>query len=278
MKNIANYFLLLILGTTGCIGIDSDISDEDYRLVWADEFDQDGTPNPANWGFEEGFRRNREIQWYQPENAFVENGKLIIEAKREVKPNPNYVASSNDWRKQRKNIQITSSSLLTKDKFSWQYGRFEIRAKITAEDGLWPAIWFLGEQGQWPKGGEIDLMEYYQGMILANVAWGDGPIWDSARIPLAELGDENWDQQFHIWRMDWDATAIRLYVDNKLLNTTLLSETINPPGNWPSNPFKQPHYLLINLAIGGDKGGDPNKATYPSRYEIDYVRVYQKDL
>ena len=251
-----------------------------YQLVWEDNFDEDGKPSEENWTYENGFVRNQEDQWYQPDNAFCENGYLIIEAKEESRPNPRYQKSSENWRESRKTIQYTSASLKTMGKQSWQFGRFEIRAKITTEEGLWPAIWFLGVEGQWPSCGEIDLMEYYDHSILANAAWGTEKKfqakWDSEKIEMQHFGAPDWDDSFHLWRMDWDEHFIRLYLDNELLNQIDLKETMNPTSDGPRNPFHQPHYLLLNLAIGGTQGGDPTKATYPSRYIIDYVRVWQK--
>ena len=111
---------------------------EGYQLVWSDEFKTDGPPNPQNWTFEHGFCRNHEAQWYQPENAFCQDGKLIIEGRRERKPNPAYQPGGTDW-KNREFTEYTSASLLTKGRHSWLYGRFEVRAKISAKAGLWPA-------------------------------------------------------------------------------------------------------------------------------------------
>lgn len=254
---------------------------EGYELVWADEFEVDGTPNPKNWVFEQGFVRNKELQWYQPQNAFVENGRLIIEGRRERKPNPNYEPGSDNWKKKREFIEYTSSCVKTKGLHSWQYGRFEVKAKIQTKAGLWPAIWFLGVEGQWPSNGEIDLMEYYQGKILANVAWGTkrqwNAKWDATKTPMSKFNDPDWDSKFHIWRMDWDKDSIKLYLDGKLLNETDLTKAVNPTTKWgPKEPFQQPHYILLNLAIGGNAGGDPSKTEFPTRYEIEYVRVYQK--
>lgn len=281
-----NVWTLLIVALsaalTGASLADKNPHAEDgYELVWADEFDIEGPPNPENWIFEQGFVRNKEMQWYQPQNAFVQDGKLIIEGRRERKKNPNYQPGSDDWRKKREFIQYTSACVKTKGLHSWQYGRFEIKAKIQAQAGLWPAIWFLGVEGQWPSNGEIDLMEYYQGKILANVAWGTNQQWnakwDSTRTPMAKFNEPNWDQKFHIWRMDWDENSIKLYLDGQLLNQTDVNKAVNPTTKWgPKEPFRQPHYILLNLAIGGDAGGDPSKTKFPTRYEIDYVRVYQK--
>jgi len=254
---------------------------EGYDLVWADEFERDGKPDPKNWTYEKGFVRNQEHQWYQAENAFVEEGKLIIEGRREKRPNPNYKKGGKNWKETREFIEYTSSSLKTKGLQSWQYGRFEVKAKIVAEKGLWPAIWFLGVEGEWPSNGEIDLMEFYQGKILANACWGTkkrwSAKWDSFKKPVASFKDPKWDESFHVWRMDWDEKSIKLYVDGLLLNTIELKKTLNASTErGPKNPFQQPHYMLLNLAIGGNAGGDPSKTKFPSRYEIDYVRVYQK--
>lgn len=251
-----------------------------YVLVWSDEFEDDGSPNPANWSFEHGFVRNEEWQWYQEDNAFVENGVLVIEGRRETFPNPNYDSSSSNWRLNRPMVHYTSSCLKTADKHSWTYGRFEIRAKIKAEEGLWPAIWTLGTGHEWPSGGEIDIMEYYDGNILANAAWAGArrwqAIWDASQTPVSSFGDSNWDQEFHTWTMDWTEEKIILYLDNQLLNSISLNKTINQTGTL-RNPFRENrHYLLLNLAIGGTKGGDPSHTKFPSRYEIDYVRVYQQ--
>ncbi|MDQ2751662.1 MAG: glycoside hydrolase family 16 protein, partial [Bacteroidota bacterium] len=141
-----------------------------YKLVWADQFNKDGSPDTANWSYERGFVRNKEDQWYQPDNAYCKDGKLIIEARREGKPNPNYTEGSNDWRKSRKTIQYTSACILTKNKQQWQYGRYEIRAKIDVSKGMRPAWWTLGIGEPWPANGEIDMMEFYRGKLLANIA------------------------------------------------------------------------------------------------------------
>lgn len=248
---------------------------DEYRLVWADEFNTPGRPDPNNWVFEQGFVRNQEAQWYQPENAWVENGNLIIEGRRERVKNPNYQPGSNDWRRNREYAEYTAACVKTWKKQQWKYGRFEIRAKIQARPGLWPAIWTLGWTQPWPGCGEIDILEYYDHSILANTAYGTGGgKWDTAKIPYNEIAKEpDWDTKFHTWRMDWDKDFIRLYLDDKLLNETDISKTTNPDG---FNPFRQHHYILLNLAIGGQNGGDPSKTDFPSRYEIDYVRVYQK--
>ena len=248
-----------------------------YHLAWSDEFDKPGRPDPANWTFEQGFVRNKELQWYQPQNAWVEGGRLIIEGRREKVANPRYVAGSTDWKTQRESAEYTSACVKTKELHSWKYGRFEVRARISAKPGLWPAIWTLGDTHPWPGCGEVDILEYYHNTILANTAFGTGGgTWKTVRTPYTEFSsqDPEWDRKFHVWRMDWDENFIRLYVDDRLLNETDVSKTLNPDG---FNPFHQPQYILLNLAIGST-GGDPSATNFPTRYEIDYVRVFQKDI
>lgn len=248
----------------------------EYELIFEDEFD--GTlPNPDNWGFEHGFVRNEELQWYQEENAFCEEGLLIIEGRREQIPNSNYTPGSTNWRESREFAAYTSSSLNTKGKHSWLYGRFEIKAKIDTRRGLWPAIWTLGVEGEWPGKGEVDIMEYYADQILANFAWGTNQRWvakwDGFKKPISDFSVD-WASEFHVWRLDWTEEKMEIYLDDELMNRVYLHTTINPEGDI-HNPFKQPHYMLLNLAIGSN-GGDPSDTNFPCRYEIDYVRVYQQ--
>ena len=256
-----------------------------YELVFNDEFDVDGPPNPEDWSFDEsGFVRNYEDQWYQRDNAWVEDGRLIIEARRldEPRPNPLYEEGSEDWRKQRKYVEYTSSLIDTSGKHAWTYGRWEIRGKIDIGAGLWPAIWTIGTAPRpWPANGEIDIMEYYRDKIMANAAWAKPgeyqARWDSSGTPMKEIAEdpEAWAREFHVWRMDWDEQSIRLYLDGRLLNEIELSKTINetPDG---ANPFHDPHFLLLNFAVGGNNGGDPSATEFPKRFEVDYVRIYQK--
>lgn len=254
----------------------------DYRLVWSDEFNTDGPPDPTKWTFEHGFVRNGERQWYQPQNAFVSGGHLVIEARREHRA---FTPEDRQWNKGslrgRKAIDFTSSSLLTKGRFNWRYGRIEIRAKLAAKAGLWPALWFVGTAGKWPAGGEIDLLEYYDASILGNFAWAGAdqhkPVWRSRKIKLADwTRDPQWDQKFHVWTMDWDARQITLMLDGRTVNHLDLDQVNIPGGTDRSNPFRKPFYLIMNLALGGQKGGPLKNTPFPSRFEVDYVRVYQR--
>ena len=254
-------------------------SDSNYLLNWADEFNQDGSPDTSVWHFENGLIRNEEHQWYQRNNAWCENGKLIIEARRERVVNPDFVANSPDWKKNREYSEYTSANIQTRGSNTWQYGRFEMRARIDTSMGLWPAWWTLGITGEWPSCGEIDIMEYYRGNLLANVAHGSDTRfkakWHTVIKPLDSLGKNKWSENFHTWRMDWDEKKIQLFVDDVLLNEVLLTELVNED-NSNFNPFMQKHFMLLNLAVGGANGGDPTFTSFPKRFEIDYVRVYQK--
>lgn len=250
------------------------------KLAWNDEFNIQGKPDPRYWRYEKGFVRNEELQWYQEENANCVNGVLVIEGRKEQKANPNYKENSNSWKLNRQYAEYTSASIKSQGLQQIHFGRLEVRAKIDTSMGSWPAIWTLGVRGGWPLNGEVDIMEFYRvkdtATILANLAWGKsekgGPIWNTKRIPLSEflLKDTDWPAKFHTWRMDWNEDSISIYLDDVLLNTGLLTETLNPD---KSNPFIQPQYVLLNLAIGAN-GGDPAESQFPIRYEVDYVRYY----
>lgn len=256
------------------------VNEPEYKLVWSDEFNHDGRPNPKNWTYEEGFVRNEELQWYDKNNAIVQNGNLVITAKKVHRPNPNYKEGSSNWIQNRKTVKYSSACLITKGLHQWKYGRFEVRARIPTAQGMWPAIWFLGVEGEWPCNGEIDLMEYYKGKILGNFFWGTEKRWNPvihSKTKNIASYDPDWPNRFHTWRMDWTEKHIELYVDDVLLNKVDLDYIVNPNTKFgPKSPFRQPHYLLINLAVGGKAAGDPGNTKFPQRYVIDYVRVYQK--
>jgi Beta-glucanase/Beta-glucan synthetase len=257
----------------------SSYAKEGYKLVWADEFNNSGKPDTANWKYEQGFMRNEELQWYQTDNAWCENGVLVIEGRKETKPSPSFKRDSGDWRNNKENIHYTSSSINTAGKHSWQYGRFVMRGKIDVSSGLWPAWWTLGVSGEWPSNGEIDMMEYYRGKILANIAVGTQKKytaeWHSNTKSIVELGGSEWVSKFHIWRMDWTEKDISLFLDDQLLIKVDMDKLCNKDDTG-THPFKQPHYMLLNLAMGGMNGGSLVNTKFPNRFEVDYVRVYQK--
>ena len=266
-------------------------------LVWNDEFNGTGAPDPAKWGLEEGFQRNQELQWYKKEgNAEMDgNGNMVFIAKRERVANPNYEAGSSDWKKNRQYAEYTSASMNSSGKFEFKYGRLLVRAKIPTDLGAWPAIWTCGNWWEWPLNGEIDLLEYYlvdgKPSLHANFCWGSDTRWSgkwqSYNRPLEEFTakDPQWAEKYHIWRMDWDEEYLRLYIDDELMNEIALSQTVNGSGGDGSlegayqNPFSNDYegfgaYVWLNLAVGSN-GGDPSDSEFPMKYYVDYVRVYQ---
>ena len=280
-----NCFSTALFIVTAVLAVAANAADEPaapggYKLVWSDEFNTDGPPDPKNWTYERGFVRNEEAQWYQPENARCENGLLVIEARKERVKNRNYYEGSPRWQWNREFAEYTSASLTTRRLHQWTYGRFEMRGRIDTQGGLWPAWWTVGASGRWPAGGEIDIMEYYRGMLKANVAWAggvrrNGTTWNSA-VKQIDQFPADWAKQFHVWRMDWDESKIDLFVDDVQLNRQDLTKTINSDAQG-TNSFHAPQYMILNLAIGGTEGGDPAKTEFPARFEVDYVRVWQKE-
>lgn len=279
--------LASLSGITYVISEDFTDSEKGYKLVWNDEFDKDGAPDPSIWNYENGFVRNHELQWYEPECASINGGILTIEAKKVSRKNPWFEKGSSDWRKSRSDIEYASACITTKGKRHVKFGKICVRARIPVGEGAWPAIWLLGETMEWPSCGEIDIMEYYRyegkPTILANACWGNDKkydaVWNSQKIPYDHFlnKDPFWAEKFHIWSMEWDKDAIKLYLDDELLNVIDLHKTVNGKIGKGKNPFHQPHFLLLNLAIGGDNGGTPDIECYPLKYEIDYVRVYEKE-
>ena len=276
----------------------------DLTLVWNDEFDGAGAPDTTRWSFEHGFVRNQELQWYQPQDARVIDGVLQITGRLEQVSNPRYDPDSRDWRRNRQSARYTSACLRSMGRFHFRYGRLEVRARIPIASGAWPAIWTLGNRWGWPACGEVDVMEFYRvppasmgihhtqanrertlPIILANACWqgADGhDAWDTGRIPLSHFNehDDGWASRFHIWRMDWTPEAIRLYLDDELLNEIKAEQATNGGGRHHDvNPFANDvegfgQYILLNLAIGSS-GGEVDESALPMIYEVDYVRVYQ---
>ncbi|MCR4994127.1 MAG: glycoside hydrolase family 16 protein [Bacteroidales bacterium] len=284
----------------------SPLPPDSLTLIWCDEFDYTGVPDTARWSFEHGFVRNQELQWYQEANARVIGGVLQITGRHEQVMNTNYKQVSTNWKKNRPTAEFTSSSIMTRDHFSFRYGRLEVRARIPIASGAWPAIWTLGNRWGWPACGEIDVMEFYrvppstknihhqtispertEPIILANACWKGAngrDAWDSARVPFSHFTDRDpdWASNFHIWRMDWTSTTIQLFLDDELINEIPTSQADNGGGwNHDANPFANDipgfgHYILLNLAIGSS-GGRPDINAFPLVYEVDYVRVYKKN-
>jgi beta-glucanase (GH16 family) len=200
----------------------------------------------------------------------------VIEARREQLANRGHDPQSRRWDRRREHAEYTSASLITRGLHQWLYGRFVMRGRIDTRPGMWHAFWTLGTARSWPGCGEIDIMEYYNGTLLANACWlgkRGQPAWDSVKRPLATFDEADWSDKFHEWRMDWDREQIRLFVDDKLVNEIDVAAAVNAGD--AAHPFREPQYILLNLAIGGTRGGDPSATEFPARFEIDYVRVYQ---
>lgn len=235
-----------------------------WTLVFSEEFDGTGALDPAKWGYEIGYIRNHEAQYYtaRPENVRAEKGNMVIEGRREAYQGYAY----------------TSASINTLGRFEFLYGRVEVRAKLPTGNGAWPAIWMLGTnrtQVGWPACGEIDIME--------NVGFDPLAIHGSVHTAAYNhtIGTQKtavvtvanpW-EDFHVYAMDWYPDRIDIFVDGQKY-FTFRNEGIGS-STWP---FDKPQYLLINLAIGGSWGGQKaiNDALFPHRYLIDYVRVYQQ--
>lgn len=236
-----------------------------WKLVWADEFDKPGMPDTNKWTYEVGMLRNHESQYYtkgRKENARVENGHLILEARKESYEKAEY----------------TSASLTTKGKASWTRGRIEISAKLPQGRGLWPALWMLGidqKRAGWPACGELDIMEHVgfdPDTVYANVhtrkynhTKGTGR---GSKIKITEPYKE-----FHVYAMEWFEDRLDFYLDKQLYFTCK-----NDGGGEDSWPFETPEYLIMNIAIGGAWGGQKgiDDSIFPQKMEIDYVRIYQK--
>jgi beta-glucanase (GH16 family) len=252
-----------------------------WELVWADEFNTNGLPDPGHWKYETGFIRNNEAQYYtagRAQNARVENGKLIIEARKEHFSNPDYRPGSRRGRN-RPFAEYTSASLTTRGTRSWKYGRVEVRAKLPKGRGVWPAIWLLGDNESrvgWPKCGEIDLMEYVgfdPETVHANIHTGK-----YNHVRGTGKGDqcrvEKPYDSFHNYIMEWRPDRLDFFVDDHKYFTYPKA----PDAGKDAWPYDQPFFLIINLAIGGEWGAQKgvDDSIFPARYEIDYVRVYQE--
>jgi beta-glucanase (GH16 family) len=278
---ILTFFLFHVFSIANVLAIENAVYSDTakYTLIWSDEFDKDGSPDTSKWRFETGFVRNEEAQWYQAENAICIGGNLVITGKKEDRPNPTYVDKSDNWRTNREFIKYSGASLVMKKEHAFQYGKVEVRAKIEAQTGLWPAIWTLGVKGQWPSNGEVDIMEYYDDKILANYAIAAkdqfNAIWDGEHITLDALGGKSWSDQFHVWTLEWNENEMTIKLDNLFINAIDLHTTINKSDG--KNPFRQPHYLLLNLAMGGQRGGSLAETKLPSEYSVDYVRIYKNN-
>lgn len=251
----------------------------EWRLVWSDEFD--GTELDASkWGYEQGFIRNFEYQFYTnlPENVRLENDCLVLQGRRVQLKNPDYVpGETNDWKRARAVLAITSGSVNTRDRFAFTYGRVECRAKVPARKGSWPAIWTLGADiGDvgWPKCGEIDILEFYGQMpdkVTCNVHGLSVQTGKHATPGSSELRGKTPADGFHVYAMEWTAQEVVCYYDGIRYGTF--------PLEGYGDAFEKPHYILLNLALGADWMMPEAEVEVDdgTRFEIDWIRVYQKE-
>ena len=243
----------------------NDTTHEGYKLIWSDEFNGN-IVNTSYWTFETGTGYggwgNNEWQYYKQENAWLDNGSLIIEARKE-----NY--SGSDY---------TSARIITKEKESFKYGRIDIRAILPEGQGIWPALWMLGDNissAGWPKCGEIDIMEMIGGNNRENTTHGTLH-WDNNGEHIYEgesysLTSGIFADKFHVFSIIWDETSISWLVDE----IQFYEHDITPDH---MSEFHQKFFLIFNVAVGGNWPGYPNETTiFPQQMKVDYVRVFQSE-
>lgn len=267
------------------------------NLIWQDEFDIDGQPNPANWDYNIGTGENGwgngELQYYtdRPENVTVQNGMLIITVREESYEGSDY----------------TSARLLTKGKFEQKYGRFEARMRLPSGKGLWPAFWMLGNNievesdddtstYQWPFCGEIDIMENKGSnpTIVSGAVHGPGYSGGTPILKEYDLVNERVDSEFHVYGIEWGPDYVNFYIDDVLYNQITPDDipNISIPDfyqdvftdsleyslyeeKWNQWVYDHPFFMLLNVAVGGGFDGPPNSETvFPQTLLVDYVRVY----
>lgn len=244
----------------------------DYHLVWSEEFDYEGQPNPEKWNYDVGNHQwaNRELQAYtdRENNVSVKDGKLVIRALKEKDGDRQY----------------TSARMTTYDRQSWQYGYFEIRAKLPSGRGSWPALWFLPDdirQGvRWPLCGEIDMMEHtvvnkdvlvYSLHSLKHNHTRNDVVQYSTSVRHPGVCEE-----FHVYGMEWTADYVEYFLDGESVCKYRKTDDKEDQTElaWP---YDKPYYLIMNIAVGGMMGGPVTDEDLPFIMEVDYVRVYQKD-
>ncbi len=237
------------------------------KLVWAEEFNYTGLPDTSKWSFETGGHGwgNNELQYYtsaDSTNAWVQNGVLTITAR-------NKTVGKNEF---------TSAKLVTRGKAEFKYGRIEISAKLPPGRGLWPAIWMLRHDirtAGWPAGGEIDIMEhvgYEKDTVLGTVHTEAYNHVKNTQRGKKIFIDSPYDK-FHLYAIEWTKDNIDFFVDEQ--HYLRFSNENKTNAEWP---FDQPFYLILNIAVGGNLGGQKgiDKNSFPAAMAVDFVRVYQK--
>jgi beta-glucanase (GH16 family) len=239
-----------------------------YRLVWADEFDIPGKPDPTKWSYDVGAFKwgNAETQYYtEGNNVDVKDGKLVLHGRVEPFEKSPY----------------TSCRLTTYGKKHFQYGRFEIRAKVPKAKGSWPAIWMLptdikDHKSPWPKCGEIDIMEHVTPLMNQYHVSLHTELYNHAirtqRTYFESI--EGFTEEFHTFAMNWKKDSIEFFLDGRSFHRFERYEEDRDASHagWP---FDKPYYLILNIAIGGTWGGAVDPTQYPCAMEVEYVRYYE---
>jgi beta-glucanase (GH16 family) len=241
-------------------------SKKEWKLVWSDEFDYAGLPDSSKWTAQIGGHGwgNNELQFYtsgRAENARVGNGMLTIEAHKE------------NW----DSMQYTSARLVSKNKGDWQYGKIDVKAKLPKGRGTWPAIWMLASTSpfNWPDDGEIDIMEHVgfdQGTVHASVHTKKfNHVIGTQKTNKIKVDDCS--ENFHVYTVEWNKDSVKVAVDGNFYFSFGNDKT-----GYEAWPFDNKMHLLLNIAVGGNWGGQKgvDETIWPQKMEIDYVRVYQQ--
>lgn len=272
-KILSLVFIILSLNSCNTVSKIQENSDKEYQLVWSDEFDGT-TINTSNWSYqvEPAGRFNNEWQAYtnSSENAYIENGNLVIEAKHtggELKQG-----------------NFTSARMVTQGKRNFKYGKIQARIKVPFGQGIWPAFWMLGSNIKennpngtvnWPYCGEIDIMEKVGGGIKEKELHGTIHFWEDSKSKYTYIGGKtttpnNLSDNFHVYEVEWDEEKIIWKLDGVEYHRQNITGS-------DFNEFRNEFYILLNVAVGGDWPGAPNSTTtFPQKMFIDWVRVYQK--
>ena len=233
-------------------------------------------PTPPTGPSSPGSFAIRSCSGISPRTLSVENGRLVIEARRERRAQPPLEAGATDWRRKPSNAEYTSASLMTRGRHAWQYGYFEMRARIVTRPGP-------GRPGgrSAHAAGRTTARSTSWSITAATCSPTPPGAARRAAGPSGTTSRTRWRRsagvvgQFHVWRMVWDEQAIWMSVDDRCSTRSISRQTTNQDGSGV-NPLRQPHYMLVNLADRRHEGGDPSATPFPARYEIDYVRVYQR--
>jgi beta-glucanase (GH16 family) len=272
--NVLSVAFGLVLACTPAIAQTSTAAPPGWTLTWSDEFNgpNGSIPNGSQWVSEVGGDGwgNDELEYYteRPENAFIQDGNLVIKIMAEK-----YKGSDGVTR------NYTSARLKTLGKFSQTYGRFEARIKVPKGQGIWPAFWMMGDdviKSGWPACGEIDIMENIGKEPALAHGTIHGPGYNGAGgigSPYALPDKQRFADDFHVYAVEWEPNAIRFYVDKDLYATRTPAEL--PSGSkWV---FDHPFFILLNVAVGGGWPGNPDATTvFPQTMLVDYVRVYRR--